>query len=101
MSPAIGALLVIRWEGAVVLLAGLAAGRLMHQTALVSLGAELALVPVLARGGGLPGAVAAAAIVGPMVAKRLAGNGKPAERRAETYVTRLLFDRDDPVVGAA
>jgi hypothetical protein len=80
--------------GAAVLLAGLAFGRLAGETALGSLAADVALVPVACRFHGTSGAVAAAAVLVPMVLKRLAGNGRPAQRRPEVYLNRLLFDRD-------
>jgi hypothetical protein len=80
--------------GAAVLLAGLAFGRLAGETALGSLAADVALVPVARRFHGTSGAVAAAAVLVPMVLKRLAGNGRPAQRRPEVYLNRLLFDRD-------
>jgi acyl phosphate:glycerol-3-phosphate acyltransferase len=91
-SPAIGALAVLAWPGALLLLGGLAAGRLLKATAPVSLGAALAAVPVAAATGGRQGARAAALVVAPMLAKRLAGN-TPATS-ARVYLTRLLYDRD-------
>jgi acyl phosphate:glycerol-3-phosphate acyltransferase len=96
ISPAIGALAVVAWPGAAVLLAGLAAGRLAGHTAPGSLVAQAALVPVLAAARGRPGALAGAAVVAPMLAKRLLGNAPPAPgaRPGRVYATRLLHDRD-------
>jgi glycerol-3-phosphate acyltransferase PlsY len=95
ISPATGALLVSAPTGAGVLLGGLAAGRLARQTALVSLVADIALVPVARRLHGSRGGMAAAAIVGVIVAKRLAGNAPPPRAtRWTTLRNRLLFDRD-------
>jgi acyl phosphate:glycerol-3-phosphate acyltransferase len=92
ISPAMGALLVIAPEGAAVLLGGLIAGRLARQTALGALVADLALVPVLARTRGCTGATVGAAVLVPMLAKRLLGNAPAAT--PNTYLWRLLFDRD-------
>ena len=95
MSPAIGALLVLRWPAAALLLGGLATGRIARQTALVSLLAELGVVVVLAADGGDGGAVAGIAIVGPMLAKRVLGNGPPDGSAGRVRLARLLFDRDE------
>jgi glycerol-3-phosphate acyltransferase PlsY len=95
ISPATGALLASAPVGAAVLLGGLAAGRLAHQTAFASLLADLVLVPVTRRVHGRRGGLAAAAVVSVIVAKRLAGNAPaPREIRWRTLRNRLLFDRD-------
>ena len=95
ISPATGALLASAPVGAAVLLGGLAAGRLAHQTALASLVADLVLIPVTRRVHGRRGGLAAAAVVSVIVAKRLAGNAPaPRETRWRTLRHRLLFDRD-------
>lgn len=94
MSTAMGALAVTAWPGAAMLLAGLALGRLVGQTALVSLVAEVALVPVLAVLGWRGAALAGLCVAVPMLAKRLFGNAAPSGDRARTYLMRLLFDRD-------
>jgi glycerol-3-phosphate acyltransferase PlsY len=95
ISPATGALLVSAPSGAAVLLGGLAAGRLARQTALVSLAADLALVPIAGKAHGRRGALAAGAVASVIVAKRLAGNAPPPpEARWTTLRNRLLFDRD-------
>jgi acyl phosphate:glycerol-3-phosphate acyltransferase len=95
ISPATGALLVSAPAGAALLLWGLAVGRLARQTALVSLAADLALVPVARRVHGRRGALTAAAVAGVIVAKRVAGNAPaPREARLTTLRNRLLFDRD-------
>jgi hypothetical protein len=94
ISPAIGALAVTAWPGSVVLLAGLTFGRLGGQTAIGSLVADIALVPLLARIGGRNAALAGAAVVAPMIAKRLTGNGVPERRSPSVYLARLLYDRD-------
>ena len=99
IAPAIGALLVNAWPGAVLLLVGLTVGRLVRQTGLVAFTAEVALVPVLALTNGPDGALAGAAIALPMLLKRMLGNTPPAgpsagRDRSRVYVHRLLFDRD-------
>jgi glycerol-3-phosphate acyltransferase PlsY len=92
VSPALGVFLVLDPAGTAVLLAGLVAGRAARETALGCLVAYVALVPVLARRRGPRGVLACAAVLGPMVAKRLAGNGPAPDRAA--YLPRLLLDRD-------
>ncbi len=94
LSPAMGALLVTAPTGSGVLLAGLAVGRLARQTGLGAALADLAVVPVSARFSGRQGALAAGAVLAPMVVKRLADNAAPARRDVATYAARLLFDRD-------
>ena len=76
ISPAMGALLVNGPMGTLVLGAGLAVGKFAGETALGCLVADLALVPVARRAHGRRGAVAAGAVLLPMLAKRLAGNGR-------------------------
>jgi len=93
IAPALGALLVLAWPGAVLVLLGLVVGRALRQTGLASFVAEVLLAPVLlvvdptAAGAGL-------AISVVMLAKRALGNARPARRDLRTYATRLLFDRD-------
>jgi glycerol-3-phosphate acyltransferase PlsY len=96
IAPALGALFVNAWPGAVLLLVGLVVGKLVDQTALVSLFAEFALVPLLALTDGRDGAIAGAAIAVPMILKRVLGNARPPAGVAagRTYLHRLLFDRD-------
>jgi glycerol-3-phosphate acyltransferase PlsY len=99
ISPAMGALLVAAWPGTVLLLVGLAVGRLLHHTALGSFVADVVLVPVLALTHGANGALAAAAVVLALVAKRLAGNGRPAAGAPpRVWVNRLLYDADSPAL---
>jgi len=96
LSPALGALGVIAPEGSVLLLAGLTLGRLTRQTGLGTFASQVALVPTLAVTRGRRGAFAGAAILAPMLAKRLLGNGtvKPGAG-IRGYAARLLYDRDD------
>jgi acyl phosphate:glycerol-3-phosphate acyltransferase len=92
ISPAMGALLVTAPQGAAVLLTGLAAGRILGETALGALAADAALIPVLSLTRGRAGAVSAAAVLVPMLVKRLVGNRRAAT--LSTYLYRLLLDRD-------
>jgi len=94
ISPAIGALLVCHRPGAVTLLAGLSF-RAVRATGLGGFLADVAVVPVLARTGGRPGAIIGAAVVIPMLTKRLLGNRPPTTRDLATYGARLVFDRDE------
>jgi glycerol-3-phosphate acyltransferase PlsY len=96
ISPAVGALAVVGWPGATLLLAGLAVGRLAGETALGALAAQAGLVPVLAATRGRRGMFAGIAVLVPLVAKRLAGNGPPSPgtRPSQVYLARLLYDRD-------
>jgi glycerol-3-phosphate acyltransferase PlsY len=93
VSPAIGALAVAAPAGSATLLSGLVAGRLAGETAIGSLVADAVLVPVCVRLHGRRAAPVAAAILVPMLLKRLAGNG-PAAGGPQVYLWRLLFDRD-------
>lgn len=94
IAPALGALLVQAWPGAVLLLAGLVVGKAFGETGLGGFVAEVALVPVLLVLGGGSAALAGAAVALPMLVKRVMGNGRPATPGRVPYLTRLLFDRD-------
>ncbi|HEX6569694.1 MAG TPA: glycerol-3-phosphate acyltransferase [Acidimicrobiales bacterium] len=100
ISVALGAFLPLAWPGTVVLAVGLAVGRLARQTGLGSFVAAVALVPVVARTHGRAGAVAGTGIVATMLAKRVAGNRRPAGPRLRVYAHRLLFDHDPAPVSA-
>ena len=96
VSPAMGALAVVFWPGAVLLLAGLAVGRVLRQTALVSFLSMLALPFLAFSWVGRDGALAGSLVVAPMLLKRLTGNNSvpPAGRRARVLLQRLLCDND-------
>jgi glycerol-3-phosphate acyltransferase PlsY len=95
ISPALGALAVVGWQGSLLLLAGMTSGKLLRQAAPGTLVAQVALVPVLARAKGRRGALAGAAVLAPMLAKRLLGNSRPAgPTPGRVYLNRLLYDRD-------
>ena len=101
ISPAIGALAATAPAGAVALLVGMTLGRLGGETAIGSLVADVTLVPLLARTDGRRGKLAGAAVVGVMVAKRLAGNAPAADgHKWRTYVSRLVLDRDPAKPGS-
>jgi glycerol-3-phosphate acyltransferase PlsY len=94
LSPAMGALAVTAPGAALTLLGGMAGGRLAHQTAVGTLLADAAAVPVAGRFHGRSGAWAATAVVTPMIVKRLAGNHRAPRPRSSTYLWRLVLDRD-------
>lgn len=98
VSPAMGALAVNAWPGVVVLAAGLAGGRLAGRTSIGCFLAYLALIPVLFRTHGRDGALAGAAVLVPILAKRLAGNAPPptGPDRARVLFNRLVRDQDAP-----
>src|SRR6266536_726252 len=86
LSPAIGALGVAAWPGSLVLLGGMAGGKIVGQAAPGSLLAQAALIPVLARLRGRRGALVGAAVLAPMLAKRLFGNAPVVgERPGRVY----------------
>ena len=94
IAPAVGALLVNAWPGAVLLLAALAVGRLLRHTGLVAFTAEVALVPMLSITNGRDGALAGLAIAVPLLLKRVLGNAPATGDRVRVYRHRLLFDHD-------
>src|SRR5438309_1544352 len=78
--------------GSAILLGGMTVGRLGGETAIGSLLADAVLVPVLRLTDGRRGTLAGAGVVAVMLAKRLAGNAPvPKDRKARTYVNRLVF----------
>lgn len=97
ISPAMGSFLVNGWEGSLVLLAGVAVGKLAGATSVGSLASYLALPLVLQARRGRRGRLAALAVLLPLLAKRLAGNGPPAAGcRPRAFLDRLVFDEDRP-----
>jgi hypothetical protein len=81
--------------GAAVLLGGMTAGRLAGETAIGSAVADLVLVPVVRAVHGSSSWPAAAAVLAPMIVKRLTGNRLPPRGSgAPVYLNRLLYDRD-------
>jgi glycerol-3-phosphate acyltransferase PlsY len=96
VSPALGAFGVVAPEASALLLAGLTVGRLSKQTGLGTFASQMALIPVLGATRGRRGAWAGAAVLVPMVLKRLLGNGRPKPDAGRlVYLARLLYDRDD------
>ena len=94
IAPSIGAYLVVAPEGAVLMLGGLTLGRFVRHSGIGTLLGQLTVIPVLRATRGPRGALAGAAVVAPMLLKRLAGNSRPARRTPKVYAARLLFDRD-------
>ena len=96
VSPALGAFAVAAPEASGLLLAGLVVGRLAGQTGLGTFASQVALVPLLGATRGRRGAWAGAAVLIPMLLKRLLGNGGPKpDSGRSVYLARLLYDRDD------
>ena len=94
VAPALGGLLAGAPAGAGVLLGGLVAGRLRKQTGLGCFVAYVALIPAVLRNHGRSAALLAAAVVAPLLAKRLLGNRPPEAWDRRTVVSRMIFDRD-------
>ncbi|MGH9136868.1 MAG: glycerol-3-phosphate acyltransferase [Acidimicrobiales bacterium] len=94
ISPALGALGVGAPAGTAVLLGGLVAGRFTRHTALGCFLAYLALIPAVRRVHGRKAAAYAAAVLVPLLAKRIAGNAAPAAWTLRTVTCRVLLDRD-------
>lgn len=94
LSPAMGALAVLYWPGAVLLLAALAIGRLAKETGLAAFISDLVLVVVLTvthKGWGL---ALAGAVVLPMLIKRVLGNNRLPADSLRIARNRLLYDSD-------
>jgi glycerol-3-phosphate acyltransferase PlsY len=94
IAPALGALLVQAWPGAVLLLLGLVVGKAFHQTGLGGFAAEVLLAPALLALDGRDAAVAGLAVAVPMLVKRVMGNGRPGTPGVRVYLARLLYDRE-------
>jgi glycerol-3-phosphate acyltransferase PlsY len=97
ISVAMGSMLVTGWQGSVHLLATLAAGKAARSTSLGAFAGYVTLPVVMARYRGRDGALAAVALLVPMLLKRVVGNQPlPEEGTARVALTRLLFDQDTP-----
>lgn len=94
LSVAMGSLLAFAPEGSALIGAGLGIGRVAGETGLSSFAAVVSLPLVLWRSRGRAGAAAGIFLALPIVAKRLAGNGRPEKAAARVYLNRLLFDSD-------
>jgi glycerol-3-phosphate acyltransferase PlsY len=94
LSPAIGALAVVAPAGAGLLLGGMVLGRFAGESAVGVLAADAALIPLVRRVHGTDAGWTAAAVVAPMLVKRITGNQPPARRSPGVYLRRLLLDRD-------
>lgn len=91
--PAMGALIVAAPPGAALMAAGIAVGYATGDTAPGCFAAQGLLVPILARTHGRRGALLAAAVVVPMLAKRALGNDSPRGTSLRVVRTRLIYDR--------
>ncbi len=96
VAPALGALLVSAWPGAVLLLVLMIVGKASGETGVATFVALLVLAPALGWMYGARGAVAGGAVALPMLVKRVTGNAPPTADPAPTYLSRLVFDRDQP-----
>ncbi|MGH9128640.1 MAG: glycerol-3-phosphate acyltransferase [Acidimicrobiales bacterium] len=96
LAPALGASLVLSPSVGAVLALGLGGGRLLSQTGGGCFWAMLAVFPVLAVAKGRDGVRDAAAIVAPMLGKRLLGNHLPTRPGLGVSLNRLVLDRDGP-----
>lgn len=96
LSPAMGALLVIAWPGALLLLGGLALGRLANHTGLSMFLSLLVLPWLLLWSHGSAAMLAGWLIMIPVFVKRMVGNSglPPAPDRPRLVTRRLLFDND-------
>lgn len=94
ISPATGAMLTAAPAGSAVLLGGMAVGRIAGETAVGSLIADLALVPIARRAHGDRGRWFGVAVLAPMIVKRVVGNGGLRGESPKVLINRLLFDRD-------
>jgi acyl phosphate:glycerol-3-phosphate acyltransferase len=95
LSTAMGALAVLYWPGALLLLAGVAIGRLLGETGLAAFIADLLVVVLLAVAQGAGGLALGLAVVLPMLLKRLLGNARPEPGGGlRIYRHRLLYDAD-------
>ncbi|MDZ7733288.1 MAG: glycerol-3-phosphate acyltransferase [Acidimicrobiia bacterium] len=96
ISPSVGALLVLAWPGAALLLGGMAVGKLAGETAVGSFVADLLLVPLLWVTHGPEGALAGACVLVPMLVKRVVGNAPATGPGTRSFLHRLVLDRDPP-----
>lgn len=95
LAPALGATLVLAPEGAALLGLGLAGGRLLGETGAGCFWATLVLIPVVAATRGRSGVLTGIAVAAPLLAKRVAGNGRPSQPSLGVYLKRLVLDRDE------
>lgn len=96
IAPALGVFLVIQWQASVVLLFGLALGRVVRQTGLATFVTILVLPFFLLRFAGGYEALAGFLVMIPIFVKRMLGNAPPAPEpnRSRVLTHRLLFDND-------
>ncbi|MFQ5523563.1 MAG: glycerol-3-phosphate acyltransferase [Acidimicrobiia bacterium] len=96
ISPAMGAMLPLAPEGSLLLLVALAVGKAADATSLGAFAGFVGLFPLLSRTRSL-GTLLAAALVAPMLVKRVLGNQPPSgPDKLRVYLVRLFFDQDTP-----
>jgi glycerol-3-phosphate acyltransferase PlsY len=95
ISPAMGALAVVAWPGSLVLLAGLALGKLASNTGLGSFLAQTTLPVVTWLTFGGAGLLGGAGVVVVLWTKRLVGNEPPERGDLRVLASRLLYDHDE------
>jgi acyl phosphate:glycerol-3-phosphate acyltransferase len=93
VSVTLGALGVIVWPGAVLLLVAMMTGRAFGQTGLGTFVGLLTLVPVCALAAGASGALAAAGVLVPMLLKRALGDQPSRGDGGRAHLVRMVFDR--------
>jgi glycerol-3-phosphate acyltransferase PlsY len=97
IAPTLGTLVATEPMGLPVLLGGLAAGRLVHQSGIGTLVGLAGLAPTLSARRGSAGRLLLAGLATPMLLKRLLGNATPPPGSGPlVYLWRLLLDRDRP-----
>ena len=96
LAPALGAFLVISWPASLLLLLGLALGRILRQTGLATFLTVLALPLFLLVFVGAEESLAGLLVMAVIFVKRVLGNAPPAAAptRPRVLTHRLLFDND-------
>lgn len=96
ISPALGGFLFIAWPGTVLILCGLAVGRLLRHTGLVTFVTLLFLPWLLLSTHGSSAFLAGWLVLIPALLKRVMGNAAPPpeQKRSRVLTHRLVFDND-------
>lgn len=96
ISPALGGFLVFAWPGTVLILSGLAVGRLLRHTGLVTFVTLLFLPWLLLSTHGAYAFLAGWLVTLPALFKRVMGNAPPPpeQKRSKVLKHRLVFDND-------
>lgn len=101
ISPALGGFLIIAWPGTVLILSGLAVGRLLRHTGLVTFVTLLFLPWLLLSTHGSYAFLAGWMVLIPALLKRVMGNAPPPpeQKRSRVLAHRLVFDNDGEAPG--